>query len=340
MAQKGKKRKQQRPNSTLGWIIVVFVVLVSVYQYFAPQLQDAADELSNEPVAEAPAAEEPAAEEPAAEEQVEEDEEETPVEAGGDKSLTVHFLDVGQGDSALLISGGETMLIDGGLRSAGDGLVEDLAELGITHLDYMVATHSHEDHIGGLPDVLDAVTVENCLMPDDVADSKIYETFLTGLEEGNVTVTVPEAGEEFAFGDCTITVLGPVRVSNEHNENSLVMKVSCGDTDYLFTGDMEGDEEYDMVNLGDQLQSEILKVPHHGSEYTCYENFLREVEPRIAIISCGEGNSYGHPNEALLERLDEWDLELYRTDLNGRITCVTTVTEGGTDTAVTCQRKG
>ncbi|MBQ9166774.1 MAG: MBL fold metallo-hydrolase, partial [Oscillospiraceae bacterium] len=338
-----------RPSSTLGWIIVVFAVLVFLYDYFAPQLQDAADELTDVPTAEQPVeeqAQEPAeeqaeesAEEPT-EPQTETQDEQPAAETGEPKSLTVHFLDVGQGDSALLISGGETMLIDGGPRSAGDGLVEDLAELGITHLDYMVATHSHEDHIGGLPDVLNAVTVENCLMPDDVADSKIYETFLTGLEAGNVAVTVPEAGEEFTFGDCTFTVLGPKTVSDEHNENSLVMKVSCGDTDYLFTGDMEGKEEYDMVTLGDQLQSEILKVPHHGSEYACYENFLREVKPRIAIISCGEGNSYGHPNEALLERLAEWDLDLYRTDLNGRITCVTTVTDGGTDTVVTCQRKG
>lgn len=326
---KKRKQKQQMPQTTLGWIILVFVLLVSIYQYVSPQLRDVAEELDNIPGAEQQT-----------EEQQPEEQEETPAASGEEKSLTVHFLDVGQGDSALLISGGETMLIDGGDRSAGDDLVEDLSELGITHLDYLVASHSHEDHIGGLPDVLEAVTVENCLMPDDVSTSKIYETFLTGLEAGNVNVTVPEVGDEIAFGDCTITVLGPLSVSKEHNENSLVMKVTCGDTDYLFTGDMEGQEEEDMVTYGKDLNSEILKVPHHGSEYTCYEEFLDFVDPRIAVISCGEGNSYGHPNEPLLERLEAKGLEIYRTDLNGRITCVTTDTGSGTGTVVTCERKG
>ncbi|MBQ3090066.1 MAG: MBL fold metallo-hydrolase [Oscillospiraceae bacterium] len=311
------------PQSTAEWIILVFFLLCALFLFYQPQLEQLVDRVSHSPLAPDLSHRQPA---------------QAPL-PDQELSLTVHFLDVGQGDATLLISGDERMLIDGGDRAAGESLVSDLDRLGITHLDYLVASHSHEDHIGGLPRVLEAVSVERCILSDDVAETNIYTRLLEGLEAGGVAVTIPQAGESFSFGDCTVTILGPLRVSEEHNENSLVMMVSCGEADYLFTGDMEGQEEEDMLIYCNDLRAEVLKVSHHGSEYTCGEDFLDFVDPEVAIISCGADNSYGHPNQPLLDRLADREIGVYRTDLRGDITLTTTVTEEGTETRVRCERQ-
>lgn len=254
-----------------------------------------------------------------------------PVTQGG---LTVHFLDVGQGDSALLLSGGETMLIDGGPRSAAQSLCADLDELGVDRVDYLIATHPHEDHIGGLPDVIETRTVEQCWMPDDVADSQIYEDFLEDLDRYDVTVTVPEVGDSVSLGDCTVTVLAPIQPASDHN-NSLVLRVVCGETSFLFTGDMEEDEEEDLLASRSDLTADVLKVAHHGSAYTSSTRFLQAVRPRLAVISCGEGNSYGHPHSELVQRLEYLEIPVYRTDLQGAIT----VSSDGAELTVSTQRE-
>lgn len=259
---------------------------------------------------------------------------ETEQTVSGD-GLTVYFLDVGQGDSALLLSGGQSVLIDGGPRSAAESLCADLDALGVEKLDYLIATHPHEDHIGGLPDVLETRTVEQCWMPDDVADSQIYETFLEDLDAYQVSVTVPEVGDSFTFGDCTVTVLCPIQPAEDHNNNSLVLRVTCGETTFLFTGDMEAQEEADLLASGADLTADVLKVPHHGSAYTTSEAFLQAVQPSVAVISCGAGNSYGHPHEELLQRLETLDLSVYRTDLQGEIV----VSTDGTEITVSTERE-
>lgn len=255
-----------------------------------------------------------------------------PVDGTG---VTVHFLDVGQGDAALLVSGGETVLIDGGPRSAGEDLCADLDRLGVERVDYLIATHPHEDHIGGLPDVLESRSVTRCWMPDDVADSQIYTIFLEDLDQYDVEVTVPEVGDTFTFGDCTATVLAPLQIVDDHNENSLILRITCGETSFLFTGDMEESEEEDLLASRADLSADVLKVAHHGSGYTTSTRFLQEVDPSLAVISCGEGNSYGHPHAELVQRLEYWEIPIYRTDLQGEIT----VTSDGSELTVSPERE-
>ena len=171
-------------------------------------------------------------------------------ETQAEGELTVYFLDVGQGDAALLRSAGATMLIDGGPRDHEDNLLADLEELGVDHLDYMVATHPHEDHIGGLPGVMERITVEECWMPEDAADTWTYTHFLEALETHDVAVAVPQPGDTISFGSCTVTVLAPLSGAEEHNNNSLVLRVVCGETAFLFTGDMEDAEERELLGSG------------------------------------------------------------------------------------------
>ncbi|MBR1845762.1 MAG: MBL fold metallo-hydrolase [Oscillospiraceae bacterium] len=235
-------------------------------------------------------------------------------------ALTVYFLDVGQGDAALLRSGAETMLIDGGPRENEDRLLADLEELGVDHLDYMVATHPHEDHIGGLSGVMEQITVEECWMPEDAADTWTYTHFLETLDTHDVAVTVPQPGDTLSFGSCTVTVLAPLSTAEEHNNNSLVLRVVCGGTAFLFTGDMEDAEEGELLRSGADLSADVLKVAHHGSRYTSSMEFLRAVSPEMAVISCGADNDYGHPHGALLQRLGYLEIETYRTDQMGTIT--------------------
>lgn len=304
MASHSKKRGKQGGKATpLATLFALIFFLAALIYYEAPQLLDQFSPQAVQPVTE-----------------------------GG---LTVHFLDVGQGDSALLLSGGEAMLIDGGPRSASEELLADLERLGVTQLDYLVATHPHEDHIGGLPQLVETLSVEQCWMPDDVSDSKIYEDFLLALDEGDVSVTVPEAGDSFAFGDCTVTVLAPIQISEDHNNNSLVLRVVCGETSFLFTGDMEEDEEEDLLSARTDLSADVLKVAHHGSAYTSSTWFLQLVEPELAVISCGEGNSYGHPHVELVQRLEYLEIPIYRTDLQGEIT----VSSDGKELSVSTERE-
>ena len=243
-------------------------------------------------------------------------------ETQAEGELTVHFLDVGQGDAALLRSAGATMLIDGGPRDHEDNLLADLEELGVDHLDYMVATHPHEDHIGGLPGVMERIAVEECWMPEDAADTWTYTHFLEALETHDVAVAVPQPGDTISFGSCTVTVLAPLSGAEEHNNNSLVLRVVCGETAFLFTGDMEDAEERELLGSGADLSADVLKVAHHGSRYTTGMEFLRAVSPEVAVISCGAGNEYGHPHSALLQRLDYLEIKTYRTDQMGTVVII------------------
>jgi competence protein ComEC len=232
----------------------------------------------------------------------------------------VYFIDVGQADSALVVSGDATMLIDGGNVADSSLIYAFLKERGIARLDYIVGTHAHEDHIGGLAGALNYAEVGVAYCPVTDFDSKAFRDFAKYLGEQGKSITVPKHGEKFKLGGAEVQILGPIKESNEPNNTSVVLKITYGDTSFLFTGDAERAEEADILEAGYDLSATVLKVGHHGGETSTTYPFLREIMPKYAVISCGANNQYGHPREDVLSRLRDADVTIYRTDLQGTIT--------------------
>ena len=232
----------------------------------------------------------------------------------------VYFIDVGQGDASLILCDGHSMLIDGGRASQSDKIYTLLKEKGVTHLDFIVATHPDDDHVGGLAGALNYATVGVALSPVTSDDSSSFENFKKYLDKQGIDITVPTAGEQFSLGDSTIEIFGPTEIVDSDNNNSIVLKVIHGNNSLLFTGDAESKEENDIINSDADLKSSVLKVGHHGSSYSTSEEWLNAVDPAIAIISCGADNEYGHPTDELLGRLKARDIQVFRTDLQGDIT--------------------
>jgi competence protein ComEC len=240
-----------------------------------------------------------------------------------DGELRVTFIDVGQADAALVECGGMTMLIDGGNRSDSDLIYTFLKDRGITHLDYIVASHAHADHVGGLAGALHFAAAGTVFSPVTEYDTRAFENFLNALDMRGVSITVPSHGDRFALGGAQVFILGPVDPSpDDVNNTSIVMKIVFGDTSFLFTGDLERKGEQAILEAGYDLSATVLKVGHHGSNTSTTYPFLREVMPDIAVISCGQNNTHGHPHENVLSRLRDADVTVYRTDMQGDIVCV------------------
>lgn len=238
-----------------------------------------------------------------------------------DAAFAIHFIDVGQADAALVICDSKTMLIDGGNAEDSDLIYTYLRDRQIDHLDYVVCTHAHEDHVGGLASALSYATVGTVFSPVTSYNSRAFENFLSKVSERGKRVTVPEAGDSFALGSARVNVLGPVMEYEETNNTSIVLKIMFGELSFLFTGDMEKDAERDLIDSGADLKSTVLKVGHHGSNTSSSYLFIREVAPEYGVISVGKGNSYGHPNEEILSRYRDADVTLFRTDLQGDVIC-------------------
>ena len=243
----------------------------------------------------------------------------TPLPEGS--TFSVHYIDVGQADAALVLCDNEAMLIDGGNAADSSLIYSYLQKLSLTHLTYIVCTHPHEDHVGGLAGALNFATVDHALAPVTSYDSRPYESFVKYLDEQGVSITVPSAGEVFELGSAMVEVLGPVKTSTDPNNLSIVLRIVYGNTSFLFTGDAEREEEQDILDAGYILQSTVLKVGHHGSANSTTYPFLREVMPEYAVISVGADHSYGHPTEDTLSRLRDADVTVYRTDIQGNVIC-------------------
>lgn len=239
-----------------------------------------------------------------------------------DAGLTVHFIDVGQADCALLESDGEYIIIDGGNVADSSLVVSYLERQGVTKLEAVIATHAHEDHVGGLPGVLAVYETAAVYAPTRTYSSKCFDDFLYYTDQQGLEVTIPAPGDVIEFGDATATVLGPVQSYADPNNTSIVLMVELGQTRFLFTGDMETDAENDMLDYwGEDFNwnADVLKVGHHGSDTSTGYRFLNAVMPQFGIISVGAGNSYGHPCEAPLSKLSDADVTVYRTDELGTI---------------------
>ena len=247
----------------------------------------------------------------------------TPIEGrAATPSFQIDFIDVGQGDSALVQCDGHYMLIDGGGAAKSSLIYSYLKARSIKYIDVMVATHADEDHIGGLSGALNYANVGLALCPVTQHDTKTFNNFVKYLGAQGKAITVPKAGNYFTLGSASVYVLGPIRSSSESNNNSIVLRIVYGNTSFLFTGDAETDEEKDILASRIVIKSNVLKVAHHGSSYSTGYQFLREVAPQYAVISVGTGNSYGHPTADTLSKLRDAGVRTLRTDLQGDIICV------------------
>ena len=233
--------------------------------------------------------------------------------------LEIHYIDVGQADSSLIICNDETMLIDGGNVSDSRLLVSYIKNLGITKLDYVVCTHAHEDHVGGLSGPLNVFEIGTVYGPKVENDIKTYDDFKKSALKKVEEIKHPEVGEMITLGESEITFLAPVTDYEDLNDTSIALRLLFGETSFLFTGDATYNAEYDIIDTELILKSDVYKVAHHGSSSSNSYRFLREVMPKYAIISCGEDNSYGHPHKETLSRLNDLESEVYRTDLSGNI---------------------
>ena len=249
-------------------------------------------------------------------------------------SFTMYFIDVGQADSTLVVCDGKTMLIDGGNAADSDLIYTFLKDRGVSRLDYIVATHAHEDHVGGLAGALNYATADMALCPVTDYNSKAFGNFVKYLGEQGISITVPKHGDTYKLGSAEVQVVGPIHPSDEPNNSSIVLRITYGETIFLFTGDAERVEEADILETGYDLSATVLKAGHHGSDTSTTYPFLREIMPQYAVISCGKDNPYGHPHENPLSRLRDADVTVYRTDMQGTVTC----TSDGKSVSFTVER--
>ncbi|MBR6781853.1 MAG: MBL fold metallo-hydrolase [Clostridia bacterium] len=246
--------------------------------------------------------------------------------SGGE--VQFHFIDVGQGDAALIRTEAGDILIDAGTNSSEDELKAYLNSLGVTDIEYAIFTHPHEDHIGGADMVLNTYNVKRVILPNATATSKTFERMMDAIEAEKCEVIEAKPDEIFTVGELTCTILAPISKSySETNNYSVVIRAEYGETSVLFTGDAEVDSEEEMLaryRLKGMLDCDLLKSGHHGSNTSSSQEFLNAVTPTFAVISVGEGNTYDHPKQETLAKYEAMGMTIYRTDKEGSIVFTTT----------------
>lgn len=234
-----------------------------------------------------------------------------------DGALFVEFIDVGQADSILIYNKEHYMLIDGGNNEDGMKLVNYFNSLGITKFDYVIGTHPHEDHIGGLDDIINNFEVGTFYMPNVITTTKTFEDVITALENKQIAFSTPNIGSTFNLGSASFKTLYVGDDEEDLNDSSIILKMIYGSDSFLFMSDASS--KIEKILLEEDIDADVLKVGHHGSQYSSSESFLKKVNPTIAVIQVGIGNSYGHPRKETLDKLNELNVKVYRTDLDGTI---------------------
>ncbi len=233
-------------------------------------------------------------------------------------NLEVYYFDVGQADSILIRENDNNILIDAGNNEDGEKLVDYLKnDLNIEKFNMVVGTHPHEDHIGGLDNVIDSFDIDTILMPNATSTSKTFENVLDSIEKKDYKITVPKINEEFNYNNINIKVLYTGTDEKDLNNTSIVLKLTYQNNKFLFMGDATSKVEKKLLN--EDIKSDVLKIGHHGSEYSTTKNFLDKVNPQYAIIEVGKNNTYKHPKKITLDKLNKKNIKIYRTDIDGTI---------------------
>ena len=231
-------------------------------------------------------------------------------------NLKIYFIDVGQADSILIINKDKSMLIDAGNNGDGKKVVEFIKEKKISKLDYLIGTHPHEDHIGGLDNVINSFEIENVYMPKIETTTKTFEDVLDAISNKGLNITAPKKGDTFEIGDATCEIMtDAILDKNNLNLSSITIKLQFGNNSFLFMGDAETKNE----DTRQWEKVDVLKVAHHGSTTSSGVKFINQVKPEIAIIMVGKNNSYKLPKEEVLNRLKDVNSTIYRTDITGSI---------------------
>ena len=252
-----------------------------------------------------------------------------------DAEVEYHFIDVGQGDASLILTDEAAVLVDCGTLEQ-SYIVLDYVKEYTDKIDLFVFSHAHDDHMGGAANIINSITVDEVLMTSYASDAVFFEKALDAIEENDVTVTEALPGATYTEGDVEIKVFAPVMDYEDHNSNSIIMRVEVDGSSVMYTGDAEHRTEADALDEYPYgMKSDILKVGHHGSSTSTSEAFYDAVSPKYGVISCGEGNSYGHPHREIKELFSERGLEYYRTDLAGDVVFVV---ENGEMTVRTAKR--
>lgn len=235
-----------------------------------------------------------------------------------DSIIKIHYIDVGQGDSELIQIGDKNILIDAG--TSDKKALDYLKSIGIKKIDYAIATHPHEDHIGSMDDVIKAFEIGTFYAPKATTTTKTFENMVKALKAKDLKMTVPKVGEEINIGNATLTFLAPNSDKYEDlNNYSIVVKLKYGNNSFIFMGDAEDIIEREILKKELDIKADILKVGHHGSRSSTTQEFLNKVNPKYAVVSCEKGNDYGHPHKETLTKLNGKNISVFRTDLNGTI---------------------
>lgn len=239
-------------------------------------------------------------------------------------NLYVNFVDVGQGDCIYITSGGQNILIDCGEASESDNVISYLNKQNVNRLDYVIITHPHSDHMGGMDDIILSYDIGEVIMPrladNDIPDTRYFENFLDACSKKGLYITEAQVGRTFVIGEASAEIIAPTGIGyKNHNDYSVGLLLKHGNNDFLFTGDAEALAEKEMLETGKLEHVRVYKAGHHGSSTSSSKAFMEIVSPDYAVITCGAGNSYGHPHDEIVNRLSKYVKKIYRSDINGNI---------------------